>query len=320
VVKDWKVFVTRHLPGNAVGRLAEGCRVEVNPEDRPLERAELLSGVSRADAVICLLTDRIDEEVLAAAETVKIFANYAVGYNNIDVDAAARRGILVTNTPDVLDDTTADFAWALLMAVARRVVEADGFVRENRFQGWSPTLFLGKDITGRTLGILGAGRIGRAVAERAAGFGMRILYHDLHSHSDLERETGAVQVGKDELLEQADFVSVHVPLTEDTRHMIGSRELARMKRSAVLINTSRGPTVDEQALVEALKEGEIWGAGLDVFEDEPQVHPGLLHLPNVVLAPHIASASGATREKMAAMAVDNVMAVMEGRKPRNLVN
>ena len=315
------VFVTRRIPQPGLDILKKQCRtVDVNSHDRPLARDELLNGVRGRDGVLCLLTDTIDEQILETARGAKIFANYAVGFNNIDVDAATRRGILITNTPGVLTQTTADLTWALIFAVARRITEGDRFTRRGRFQGWGPMLLLGSDITGKTLGIVGAGRIGTAVAERSAGFGMTVLYTDAVPNETLEKKHNARRVAIDDLLKRSDFVSLHVPLLPETTHLIGSRELNLMKKTAYLINTCRGPVVDEKALVEALKSGEIAGAGLDVYEDEPRLEPGLSELDNVVLLPHIGSATVETRTKMATMAAQNLIAGLKGERPPNLVN
>jgi len=317
----WNIYVTRQIPDAGVDLLRRQCEVvEVNPEDRALTREELLRAVAGRHGVLCLLTDRIDAEVVDAAKGCKVFANYAVGYDNIDVDAATERGIAVTNTPGVLTDATADLAWALLFSVARRVVEADRYTREGKFRGWGPMLFLGGDITGRTLGIVGAGRIGQAVARRSVGFGMKVLYTNPSPRPELEREIGARRVELDELLRRADFVSIHTPLTEETRHLVGKRELGLMKSTAYLINTSRGPVVDERALVEALREKRIAGVGLDVYENEPELAPGLAELGNVVLLPHLGSASVQARTRMAEMAAHNLLAVLSGEVPGNLVN
>lgn len=317
----WNVFVTRRIPQPGIDLLLEHCeRVDVNPEDRVLTREERLEGVRGRDGVVCLLTDPMDEEVFEAAKGAKIFANYAVGYNNIDVEAATRHGVMVTNTPGVLTDATADMAWALLFAVARRIVESDRYNRAGKFKGWGPMLFLGGDITGQTLGIVGAGRIGTAMALKSVGFKMSVLYTDAVRNETLERELGAEQVDLDELLRTSDFVSIHVPLMPETTHLIGARELDLMKETAYLINTSRGPVVDEKALVEALKAKKIAGAGLDVYENEPEMAPGLAELDNAVLAPHIASATVQTRTKMAMMAAGNLVAGLKGETPPNLVN
>ena len=315
------VYVTRMLPQPAIDLLKEHCDVEINPEDRVLERVELLEKVRGRDAVLCLLTDAIDEEVFAAAgPQCKIFANYAVGFNNIDVAAATRRKILVSNTPDVLTDATADLAWTLLFATARRVVEADKYLRDGKYQGWGPMLLLGLDITGKTLGVIGAGRIGGSFAAKAKGFKMKILYSAVRPNPAFEAETGGVLVDKETLLREADFVSVHVPLMPSTHHLISTNEFRLMKKSAVLINTSRGPVVDEKALVTALKSGEIWGAGLDVYENEPAVEPELLECENAVLLPHVASATIETRTNMGLIAVRNILAALNGEVPPSVIN
>jgi len=294
--------------------------VDLHSGPHPLPRPELVNRLKDKDGIICLITDTIDAEVLGSAPRLKVAANVAVGYNNIDVRAATARGIVVTNTPDVLTETTADFAWALLMAVARRVVEADQYVRAGKFTQWEMMLLIGADIHGKTLGILGFGRIGRAMARRARGFGMRVLYNDAGRAAAAERELGATFVDKATVLRESDFVTLHTPLLPETRHLIGAVELKQMKRTAFLINAARGPIVNEPELVQALKEGWIAGAGLDVYEEEPKVHPGLLSLPNVVLAPHIASASSDTRIKMATLAVENCLAVLEGKTPPTPIN
>lgn len=315
----WSVYITRNLPEQAVNMLEKECSVEINREERALTKEELMERIKGKDAVLCLLTDIIDAEVIEAAEGVRIFANYAVGYDNIDIEAAKERGIVVTNTPGVLTDTTADLAWALLFAVARRVAPADQFTRAGNFTGWSPLLFLGQDITGKVLGIIGSGRIGSAFGRKAKGFEMKILYHDLQRNQEFEAETGARFVDKETLLKEADFISLHVPLMPTTRHFIGEKELQLMKKTAVLINTSRGPVIDEAALVKALNNKEIFGAGLDVYENEPHLASGLRELDNVALLPHIASASIETRTKMAIMAAENILAVMKGKRPPNRV-
>ena len=318
---DVNVFVTRRIPQPGLDILFENCRdVEVNPDDRVLTREELLAQVEGRDGILSLLTDSIDADVMDAAEGCKVVANYAVGFNNVDVPAATARGIVITNTPGVLTDATADMAWALLFCTARRVVEADKFTREGKFKGWGPMLFLGGDITGKTLGIVGAGRIGSAMAKKSVGFRMEVLYADPVRNEDMEHEIGATRVPLDTLLRESDFVSVHTLLSEATTRMIGERELGLMKPTAYLINTSRGPVIDENALVKALQEKQIAGAGLDVFEDEPQLAPGLVELDNVVVPPHIASATIGTRAKMATMAATNLVAVLKGETPPNCVN
>jgi len=314
------LVISRQLPEEALALAQERATVRLNSEDRRLPRGELAQHLRDADGLVCLLTDTIDDELLAQAPRLRVVANVAVGYNNIDVEAATRRKILVTNTPGVLTETTADFTWALLLAAARRVAEGDAYTRAGKFTEWGLMLLLGGDVYGKTLGILGLGRIGKAVARRAQGFSMRLLYHDAVRDQAAERELGAIYQAKDAILHEADFVTLHVPLLPETRHYIGEPELRRMKPTAYLINASRGPVVHEAALVRALKEGWVAGAGLDVYEDEPRVHPGLLECPNAVLAPHIASASHATRLKMARMAVENCLAVFDGVRPPNPVN
>ena len=286
------VYVTRRIPQPGLDLLHAYCdHVEVNPDDRVLSRDELLSAVEGRDAVLCLLTDQIDDAVFeAAGPACKVFANYAIGYNNIDIEAAKQRNIRITNTPGVLTDATADMAWALLFSAARRVVESDQYLRAGKWQGWGPMQFLGYDVTGKTLGIIGAGRIGTCFALKSAGFDMPVLYTSRQTNEALESKLGARRVSQDELLAEADFVSVHVALNDETRHLIDQNALSKMKSTAVLINTSRGPVVDEKALVDALQNGQIGAAGLDVFEEEPALAPGLSDLSNVVICPHVASA------------------------------
>lgn len=298
--------------------------LDVNPDpDRIWTKAELIDRLKSApyDGLYCMLTNPIDAEVLSAAPNLKVIANMAVGYNNIDVAEATRRHIPVTNTPGVLTDTTADFGWALIMSSARRVPEADRFLRAGKFHGWGPLMMVGHDIYGKTLGIVGFGRIGRAVAKRATGFDMKVLYHDKYpADADTERALNARSVSMDELLSSSDFISLHTDYNPETHHLISNPQFAMMKPTAYLINTSRGPVVDEAALVDALTSGKIAGAGLDVYENEPQVHPGLLALENVVLAPHIASASLDTRNSMSLTAAENLLAGLRGQHPPNCVN
>lgn len=316
-----KVYVTRQIPETAIEGLREQFDVSVNPYDRALTREELLEGVKGMDAVLCLLTDTIDAEIFeAAGPQCRIFADYAVGYNNIDVAEATKRGIIITNTPDVLNDATADLAWALLFAVSRRITESDSFTRAGKFKGWGPMMFLGRDITGRKLGIIGAGRIGFNFARKAKGFDMEILYTSNKPNDEMEKQLGAKYVDKETLLKEADFISVHVPLNPSTRHYIGEKEFSLMKKTAVFINTSRGPVVDEKALAQALKNGEIWGAGLDVYENEPDIEPELIGLDNVVIVPHIASATIETRTNMGLIAAQNIIKVLNGEKPETCVN
>ena len=300
-----RVFVTRRLPGPAIGRLARSHEVDLWPGPDPPPRADLVERTGEAEGLLSLLTDPIDVELLDAAPNLKAIANYAVGTDNVDLDAATRRGIPVGNTPDVLTETTADLAFALMLAVARRIVEGDAYVRAGRWGEWRPDLLLGHDLHGSTLGIVGYGRIGKAVARRARGFGMTVIHG----------------VPLDELLERSDFVSLHAPLTAQTRGLIGAAELERMKPTAILVNTARGPMVDTHALAEALHGGEIAGAGLDVTDPEPLAadHP-LLKAPNLVVAPHIGSASHRTREAMADMAVDNLLAALAGERMPHCAN
>lgn len=304
-----RVLVTRRIPEAGFQRLREAGLPWVGGDDEePPSREALMQDV---DGILSLLTERIDAEVMDAAPRLRVIANMAVGYDNIDVAEATRRGILVCNTPGVLTETTADFAWALLMATARRVVEGDRLTRSGGFRAWGPLMLLGRDLWGSTLGIVGYGRIGQAVARRATGFGMEVLHTSPSSPASVPLE---------ELLERSDFISLHCRLDSTTRHLIGSDELRRMRASAILVNTARGPVVDEAALVQALREGRIAGAGLDVYEREPELAPGLTDLENVVLAPHIASASHRTRDLMATMAADGLVAVLRGERPAHLVN
>ena len=316
-----KVLVTRRLPDKAMRLLYETCEVELNPYDRVMTEDEIIQGVSDKQGLLCLLTDTVNAAIMDAGKNLEIISNYAVGFNNIDVKAATERRILVTNTPGVLTETTADLAWALLMATARRIVEADGFMRRGDYKGWGPMLLLGGDVYGKTLGLVGMGRIGCAMARRAIGFNMRVLYYDVNRLSeDEERDLNLEYADFDEVLKESDFVSLHVPLVPSTKHLIGARELSLMKPTSYLINTSRGPVVDEKALVEALRFRRIAGAGLDVYENEPMMAPGLAQLDNAVLLPHIASASVDTRTKMGTMAVSNLIAGLAGKLPPNCVN
>lgn len=315
------VLITKRVYPEAVELLRPHAEVEYCDSDDGLTAAELAARVRGKQAVVSQLTDKFSAAVIESLDCVRVIANVAVGFDNIDVPAATRKGILVTNTPDVLTDTTADLAFALMLAAARRIVEGHRFVHSGQWTKWRIDLLVGHDVHHGTLGVFGMGRIGQAVARRAAGFSMRILYHDARRAPEaLERDLGLEYAAPDELLRQSDFVSLHVPLTPDTRHMIGAAQLRLMKPTAVLVNTSRGPVVDEAALAEALERGTIGGAGLDVFEHEPQVHPTLLKLENVVLAPHIGSASVDTRRKMCLMAAENALAALQGRRPPNLLN
>lgn len=343
-----KVFVTRRLPEPAMKRLAEFCEFEVGVESGVLGREALLAGIRDADGLISLITDRIDQQAVEATARLRVIANVGVGYNNIDVAAAQHKGIVVTNTPDVLTDATADLTWGLILAASRRIVEADTFLRSGKFDGWDLDMLLGMGLSGKLLGIIGYGRIGRAVARRAVGFGMGVIYctrDDIafrddpqHNNMIISRQS-AMRAGSgplnqsarldglspkrvtfDQLIERADVVTLHVPLAAATQHLIDASVLARMKPSAYLINTSRGPVIDEPALADALSRHRIAGAGLDVYEREPEVDPGLIPLPNVVLLPHIGSATRETRIAMATLAVENACDVLLGRAARNQVS
>ncbi|HTU36106.1 MAG TPA: D-glycerate dehydrogenase [Candidatus Acidoferrum sp.] len=316
-----KLLATRPLFPAARNILDDEFEVDywTNPERIP--RSELLKRVADKEALVCLLTEKVDDELLNTAPKLRIAATVSVGFDNIDVPACTKRNVVATNTPGVLDDTTADFAWALLMAVARRVLEGDTWLRSKGWPGWDLDQLLGADVWGKTLGIIGFGRIGRGVARRSYGFNMRVLYHDaVHAPMNVEEQLRAEYADIDKLLRESDFVTLHVPLLPSTRHLICKETLSKMKPTAYLINTSRGQVVDEAALVEALEEKRIAGAALDVFENEPNVHPGLLDRQDVVLTPHIASASVATRTKMAVMAANNVVACFQGKKPPNALN
>jgi glyoxylate reductase len=310
------VFVTRQVANEAIAYVKEIATVDVWEEDRPCPREILLEKAERADGLLAMLTDRVDEELLSRAKRLKVVANMAVGYDNIDVTAAKKRGIQVTNTPDVLTEATADLTFALLMAAARRITEANRFLLAGQWTSWSPTLLAGQNVFNATLGIVGMGRIGEAVARRAKGFGMSILYCNRHRKPEAEQAVGAQYRELDDLLKQADYVVMLMPLTPDTAKMIGEREFSLMKPTSVFVNVSRGGTVDEEALYKALAEKKIWAAGLDVFQKEPVPldHP-LLTLPNVVALPHIGSATYQTRMEMAKLAAVNIRAVLEGKEP-----
>lgn len=317
-----KVFITRRIPEVGIRLLKQKkYNVKVSPLDRVLSQDEVIKMGRGSDALLSLLTDTIDVRVMdGIGKQLKIIANYAVGYNNIDVKAAKERGIIVTNTPGVLTESVAEHTIALIFSLAERIVESDEFVRQGKFRGWEPMLFLGSSIVGKTLGILGLGRIGMEVAKRMHdGFDVEIIYYDVKRDKKTEKQWGLKYVGFPTLLKKSDFLSVHVPLLPQTRHMIGMKELKIMKRTAFLINTSRGPVVDEKALVTALKKDIIRGAALDVFEWEPKLAPGLAKLPDTVLTPHIASATEETRDKMAEMAAQNIIAVLSGKRPPNSV-
>lgn len=316
-----KIFVTRQIPEVGINLLKnKGWDVLVGPEGS-IAREELLEGVKGADAILSVLTEKIDSEIMdAAGSQLKIIANYAVGYNNIDVAEAKKRGLMVTNTPGVLTDTVADHAAGLILAIAQRIVEADKYTRAGEYKAWGPKLFLGGDIKGKILGVVGLGRIGFAVAERLMnGFEMKVIYYDIKRNEELEKKHNLEYREIDDLLKEADFVSLHTALTDETKHLINAERLALIKPSAYLINTSRGPIIDEKALVEVLRDKGIAGAALDVFENEPELSPGLVELDNVILTPHIASATVGTRNKMAEMAANNIISALEGQTPPNLV-
>lgn len=315
----YSFLVTRSIPAVGLELLQKGGSVKVNPYDRSMTPEELLVAAKDCDGILAMLTDNIDAAFLDQCPRLKAISNYAVGYNNIDVLECTRRGIGVSNTPDVLTNATAEIAFGLMLACARRVVEADGFVRAGQWRGWAPLDFRGLDVVGKVLGIIGAGRIGLRVAKMAAGFDMPVRYFSRTAHREFDL-IGAVRVSLEELLRQADFVSLHAPLTEQTHHIIGEKQLAMMKSTAILINTARGPLVDEQALVEALRQNRIYAAGLDVFEREPALHPGLRDLHNVVLLPHIGSATVCTRGRMAEMAAADLLAMTAGKRPMHAVN
>lgn len=305
-------------PGPAI--LAEAAEVIDYPPGRPLDEPSIRQAAEGCVGIVSLLQDPIRDIVLSTPG-LKIVSNVAVGFDNIDVAAATAHKVMVTNTPGVLDDSTSDFAFTLLMAVARRIVEADAFTRQGKYTGWEIDLMLGTDVHDSTLGIIGIGRIGRGMAHRAKGFNMRVLYHDPNPlMPDVEQQLGVTRADMNRLLAESDFISVHTPLTKDTLHMLSTPQFARMKRSAILINTSRGPVVDEEALVQALQARQIAGAGLDVYEREPAVHPGLIGLPNVVLAPHIASGTVRTRSEMSSVAARNMATAVRGGRPPNLLN
>jgi len=315
-----KIFVTRKIPEKGLDLLKKHYELEINPENRVLTKKEIIKGLKGKDGLLCLLTDEIDKDVINAEPKLKMIASYAVGFNNINVKVATERKIPVSNTPGVLTDATSEMAWALLFSVARRIVEGDEFTRSGKFRGWDPMLLHGTGVANSTLGIVGAGRIGTAFALKSKGFNMEVLYFSKRRNDILEKELNAKKVTLEELLKKADFVSLHVPLIDSTHHLISKKELKMMKETAVLINTSRGPVVDEKALAKALKQKWIFGAGLDVYENEPKINEDLKKLDNVVLQPHSASATTESRTKMAVMAAENMIAGLQGRKPPNCVN
>lgn len=317
-----KVLLTRRLPQPGIELLEKHVDLSINLLDVPMSKQDMIMGIKDKDGLICLLNDKIDAEVIDTAKHLKIIANYAVGYNNIDVQAATKKKIPVTNTPAVLTETTADFTFVLILSAARRIVEADRYLREGKFKGWAPMLMLGDDVYHKTLGIIGFGRIGRAVAQRAKGFHMKIIYYEpVRLSHDIEKEYSAEYKSLDDLLNESDFVTIHTLLVESTQHLISEKEFSLMKKTAYMINTARGPVVDEKALVKALKEKRIAGCALDVYEDEPTIEEELIAMPNTILTPHIGSASIETRTKMAMMVAENIITVLvqKGRAP-NVVN
>lgn len=314
-----RIYITRRIPEEGINAL-EGHEIEIFEDAMPVPRKTLSEKIKNADALVSLLSDRIDAELMDQAQALKVIANYAAGYDNIDIAEASRRGIVVTNTPDVLTDATAELAWSLLFAAARRIGEAERFTRAGRFIGWGPMLLLGQGIRGKTLGVIGAGRIGTRFALGSKGFEMKVLYYDEAENELLEKELGAARVDISILLHEADFVSIHLPLTRYTKHLIDAHQLFRMKPTAVLVNTARGPIVDEKALVAALKAGKLAAAGLDVYEWEPDITTDLLGMENVVLAPHIGSATYQARSAMAELCAYGILKVFAGQIPSNIVN
>lgn len=316
-----KVLVTGILPEAVMSLIKKDHEVEANEEDHPISRENLLKGVEDKDGLLCTISDIIDQELLERAPRLKVISNFGVGFNNIDLEAASKKSIIVTNTPGVLTDATADAAFALILAVARRVVEGDKKTRQGDFRFWAPFHFLGREVHGKTLGIVGMGRIGKAVARRAAGFNMNVIYYDSFSLPVEEaKELKASRVDLDNLFATADFISLHVPLNEETHHLINNKTLSKMKPTAYIINTSRGQVVEEKALFEALSNNRIAGAGLDVYENEPDLTPGLAELSNAVLLPHVGSATLETRTAMAQLAADNLLAGLRGEKPLCCLN
>lgn len=315
-----EILVTKTFPGPGLDILSKVCTVDLHEGEEQLSSKDLIKRVEGKFGVLCFLSDRIDREVMDAGSALKVIANFAVGYNNIDIEYARAKGIFVTNTPEVLTDATADIAWSLILTLTRRIIPADSYTREGKFEGWTPFLFLGTSVQHKVLGILGMGRIGQAVAKRGKAFGMDVAYHDVKKLPlDVEKSLNARYLSFDELLGSADVLTIHVPLTQDSRKMIGERELAAMKKGSFLINAARGEIVDEKALVRSLGKGHLAGAGLDVYEKEPAVEEELKRMENVVILPHIGSATREVREKMGTMCVDNIIAVIQGRRPPNSI-
>ena len=318
-----KIFVTRKIPGTALERLkSSDNEVEISEFDRPLTEEELLEKARGVDALLSLLTDKINGDVIdAIGPQLKIISNYAVGFDNINIKEATDRGVIVTNTPsNEVNEAVAEHAWALMLSLARRIVEADEATKRGSYRGWEPDIFLGTNMIGKTLGIIGLGRIGTMTARRANGFKMKILYNKHHRDEEAEKELGVEFAELDDLLAKADFISIHVPLTDETRHMINKEVLAKMKKGVILVNTSRGPVIDEHDLIEALRSGHLGGVGLDVYDNEPNIGPELIGMENVILTPHIASATIEARQKMGDQAVDAILDVFAGKKPDNIVN
>lgn len=319
-----KVYVTRKIPEAGIKKLKDkGYEIDINPEDKVLSKKELIKVLKKKpyDAVLCLLTDKIDGEIFNSVPSAKIFANYAVGFDNINLKDAKEKNVVITNTPGVLTETVAEHAFTLMLAIAHRIAEADKFTKDGKYKGWGPMLLLGNDLSHKTLGIVGLGRIGSRVAHHAVkGFDMKVFYYDVNRNEDFERELGAIYKNNvEDVLRESDFVSIHVPLLDSTKHLINKERLNMMKPTSYLINTSRGPIIDEKELVDALKNKKIKGAALDVFENEPELSPGLEKLDNVILTPHIASATEETRSKMAEIAAENIIAVLSGQIPPNAV-
>ena len=316
-----RVFITRKIPESGIKLLQKSCHIKIYQKDQVMPKKELIKEVKQCDALLCLLTDKIDKEIIDANPKLKIISNYAIGFNNIDVAYATKKRIPVTNTPGrAIVDAVAEHTFALIFAVTKRIVEADRFMRAGKYKTWEPLLLLGMELVGKTIGIVGLGRIGSGVAQRAKAMGMKVVYYDVKRNVDFEGEFNAQYLSLNDLLKSADVVSVHVPLLPTTTHLIGKKKLSLMKKTAYLINTSRGPVIDEKALVRALKKKQIAGAGLDVYEFEPKLATGLTKLQNVVLTPHIASATIEARSEMSKDAAENILAVLQGKKPKMLVN
>lgn len=318
-----KIFVTRKIPGTALDKLkSSGHEIDIPSFNRPLTVEELLEKGKGVDALLTLLTDKIDADVMdAVGEQLKIISNYAVGFDNINIMQAINRGIVVTNTPSSeVNEAVAEHTWALILALTRRIVEADEATRRGAYKGWEPNIFLGVSLIGKTLGVVGLGRIGTMVARRAGGYKMTVLYNKRSRNEQVEQELGVQFVQLDELLSRSDFVTLHVPLTDETKKMMNKENLGKMKKGAFLINTARGPVVDEHDLVEALRSGHLGGVALDVFESEPDINPELIGMENTILTPHIASATWEAREKMGHQAIDAILDTLAGKKPQNLVN